>query len=75
MSAPDEINVPINQLHHDAASITASTMKRWIYGLRFFMFDVVLAPRGKLYTYIARSPSGGNTRCLPHAVCQSNKLG
>jgi RES domain-containing protein len=33
---PDEFNVLINPLHADAASITATTIKRWIYDPRFF---------------------------------------
>lgn len=33
---PEEFNVLINPLHADAASITATTIKRWIYDPRFF---------------------------------------
>lgn len=33
---PDEYNVLINPRHADAAAITASTVKRWIYDPRFF---------------------------------------
>lgn len=33
---PDEYNVLINPEHSDAAAITATTIKRWIYDLRFF---------------------------------------
>ncbi|MYM87471.1 RES domain-containing protein [Rugamonas sp. FT82W] len=36
VSVPDEYNVLINPLHPDAASITATTVKRWIYDPRFF---------------------------------------
>ncbi|NIA00461.1 RES family NAD+ phosphorylase [Massilia sp. CCM 8734] len=33
---PDEYNVLINPQHSDAAAITATTIKRWIYDPRFF---------------------------------------
>lgn len=33
---PDEQNVLINPRHIDAAAITATTLKRWIYDPRFF---------------------------------------
>ena len=33
---PDEYNVLINPQHPDVASITATTIKRWIYDPRFF---------------------------------------
>lgn len=33
---PDESNVLINPQHPDVASITATTIKRWIYDPRFF---------------------------------------
>ncbi|MDM5180143.1 RES family NAD+ phosphorylase [Massilia sp. DJPM01] len=33
---PDEYNVLINPRHRDAAAITATTIKRWIYDPRFF---------------------------------------
>lgn len=33
---PDELNILINPLHPDAGSITASTVKRWIFDPRFF---------------------------------------
>jgi RES domain-containing protein len=33
---PDEYNVLINPLHPDVASISATTVKRWIYDPRFF---------------------------------------
>ncbi len=36
VSVPDEHNVLINPLHPDVTSITATTMKRWIYDPRFF---------------------------------------
>jgi RES domain-containing protein len=36
VSVPDEYNVLINPQHPDASSITATTMKRWIYDPRFF---------------------------------------
>jgi RES domain-containing protein len=33
---PDEYNVLINPLHADVTSVTAATIKRWIYDPRFF---------------------------------------
>ncbi|MDQ1814639.1 RES family NAD+ phosphorylase [Massilia sp. CCM 9210] len=33
---PDEFNVIINPVHPDAAGISATTLKRWIYDPRFF---------------------------------------
>lgn len=36
VSVPDEYNVLINPQHPDAASIAATTVKRWIYDPRFF---------------------------------------
>lgn len=36
VSVPDEYNVLINPRHPDVASITATTLKRWIYDPRFF---------------------------------------
>ena len=33
---PDEFNVLINPQHADAASVVATTLKRWIYDPRFF---------------------------------------
>ncbi|CUI03178.1 RES family NAD+ phosphorylase [Massilia sp. P8910] len=33
---PDEYNVLINPQHRNAAAITATTIKRWIYDPRFF---------------------------------------
>ncbi|MBV6319573.1 RES family NAD+ phosphorylase [Duganella violaceipulchra] len=36
VSVPDEYNVLINPQHPDVASITATTIKRWIYDPRFF---------------------------------------
>lgn len=33
---PDECNVLINPRHRDAPTITATTLKRWIYDPRFF---------------------------------------
>ncbi|RFP19102.1 MULTISPECIES: RES family NAD+ phosphorylase [unclassified Duganella] len=36
VSVPDEYNVLINPLHPDVTSITATTIKRWIYDPRFF---------------------------------------
>jgi RES domain-containing protein len=33
---PEEYNALINPLHPDAKSITATTLKRWIYDPRFF---------------------------------------
>ncbi len=33
---PDEYNVLINPRHADAAAITATTLRRWIYAPRFF---------------------------------------
>ncbi|NHZ32691.1 RES family NAD+ phosphorylase [Massilia rubra] len=33
---PDEYNVLINPRHSDAAAITATTIRRWIYDPRFF---------------------------------------
>jgi RES domain-containing protein len=33
---PDEHNILINPQHADAAGITAFTVRRWIYDLRFF---------------------------------------
>ena len=33
---PDEYNVLINPHHHEAPTIGATTLKRWIYDLRFF---------------------------------------
>ncbi|MES2160089.1 MAG: RES family NAD+ phosphorylase [Pseudomonadota bacterium] len=36
VSVPDEYNVLINPRHPDVVSITATTIKRWIYDPRFF---------------------------------------
>jgi RES domain-containing protein len=36
VSVPDEYNVLISPQHPDVTSITATTMKRWIYDPRFF---------------------------------------
>lgn len=36
VSVPDEYNVLINPLHPDVATMTATTIKRWIYDPRFF---------------------------------------
>lgn len=36
VSVPDEYNVLINPLHPDVASMSAITVKRWIYDPRFF---------------------------------------
>ncbi len=36
VSVPDEYNVLINPRHPDVASITATTIKRWVYDPRFF---------------------------------------
>ncbi|MFS2139345.1 RES family NAD+ phosphorylase [Duganella sp. Dugasp56] len=36
VSVPDEYNALINPQHPDATSITATTIKRWIYDPRFF---------------------------------------
>lgn len=36
VSVPDEYNVLINPQHQDVVSITAATVKRWIYDPRFF---------------------------------------
>ena len=36
VSVPDEYNVLINPLHASIASISAKTLKRWIYDPRFF---------------------------------------
>ena len=33
---PDESNILINPLHGDAATIVATTLKRWVYDPRFF---------------------------------------
>lgn len=33
---PEECNILMNPLHPDAAGITATTIKRWIYDPRFF---------------------------------------
>jgi RES domain-containing protein len=33
---PDEYNILINPAHADAANITATTMKRWVYDPRLF---------------------------------------
>lgn len=33
---PDECNVLLNPRHADAAAVTASTVRRWIYDPRFF---------------------------------------
>jgi len=36
VSVPDEYNVLINPQYPDVASMTATTIKRWIYDPRFF---------------------------------------
>ncbi|GJJ04227.1 hypothetical protein RugamoR64_47650 [Duganella rhizosphaerae] len=36
VSVPDEYNVLINPQHADVASMTATTIRRWIYDPRFF---------------------------------------
>jgi RES domain-containing protein len=36
VSVPDEFNVLINPIHPDTASITATTLKRWLYDPRLF---------------------------------------
>lgn len=33
---PDELNVLINPLHADSTTITATTIRRWMYDARFF---------------------------------------